>query len=57
MPFPGSVHKCVQDQDFVRVIGLQPLPRDLAFSAGEAAKRNQLPKADGTYIITGGLEV
>ncbi|KAF6823072.1 type I polyketide synthase [Colletotrichum plurivorum] len=61
-PLPSLALRYVQDQDVVRVeddmprvARLQPLPRNLAFTGEEAARRSLLPKPEGTYVITGGL--
>ncbi|KAI2620447.1 6-MSAS [Hypoxylon sp. NC1633] len=61
-PFPALAMKYVRDQDVVRiqddlprVARLQPLPRELLYSAEKTATHTLLPKPEGTYLITGGL--
>lgn len=60
--FPSLAIKYVHEQDVIRVIDdmprverLQSLPRELLLPADEVAKRNLLPKPEGTYLVTGGL--
>ncbi|KAI1263583.1 6-MSAS [Xylariaceae sp. FL1019] len=59
---PMLAMKYVRDQDVIRiendlprVARLQPLPRDLTYVKERATSRTLLPKAEGTYLVTGGL--
>lgn len=61
-PFPALAMKYVRNQDVVRiqddlprVTRLQPLPRQLLYSAEKTPTPTLLPKPEGTYLITGGL--